>query len=163
MKISTNDLKQIIQEEALRLFQIEKLEEAKRAVDENIKLISEGKKKMSDEELEELWGGIKNVLGAGAKAVGQLGQKIADKYKEGEKSAKINSLTKQQADLTAKLQAVTDELNSLTASAAPKTSVPPPPVPPKAKKTSTPPKASTPPPAPSKGKKAGPIRTPPVK
>ena len=44
MKINKNDPKQSTKEEAYRLFQIEKLEEAKKAVDDNIRLISEGKK-----------------------------------------------------------------------------------------------------------------------
>lgn len=129
MKISKNDLKQIIKEEAYRLYQIERLEEAKQAVDSQLKLVSEGKKKMSDEELEELWAGIKNVLGAGAKAAGQavsagaqkaaqLGQKVADTYKQGENKAKIASLQKQQAELSTKLKSVSDELAKLMPPAA---------------------------------------------
>ena len=129
MKISKNDLKHIIREEANRLFQIEKLEEAKKAVDMNIKLISEGKKKMSDEELDELWAGLKSVLGAGAQKVGQavaagaqkvqqVGQKVAATYKKGENDAKIASLEKQQADLAAKMKTVNDELAKLVPPAA---------------------------------------------
>ena len=129
MKINKNDLKQIIKEEAYRLFQIEKLEEAKKAVDENIKLISEGKKKMSDEELEELFAGLKSVLGAGAQKVGQAvaagaqkvqqaGQQVAATYKKGENDAKIASLQKQQADLAAKMKTVNDELAKLLPPAA---------------------------------------------
>jgi chaperonin cofactor prefoldin len=129
MKISKNDLRHIIKEEAHRLFQIEKLEEAKRAVDNNIRLVSEGKKKMSDEELEELWAGLKSVLGAGAQKVGQavsgaaqkaqqVGQKVAATYRKGENDAKITSLQKQQADLTAKLKTVSDELAKLAPPAA---------------------------------------------
>jgi hypothetical protein len=129
MKISKNDLKQIIKEEAHRLFQIEKLEEAKKSVDENIRLISEGKKKMSDEELDELFAGLKSVLGAGAKAVGQAvsagaqkvqqaGQQVAATYKKGESDAKIASLQKQHSDLTAKLKTVSDELAKLAPPAA---------------------------------------------
>lgn len=129
MKISKTDLQQIIKEEAHRLFQIEKLEEAKKAVDNNIRLISEGKKKMSDEELEELWAGLKSVLGAGAQKVGQavaagaqkaqqVGQQVAATYKKGETDAKIASLQKQQADLAAKMKTVNDELAKLVPPAA---------------------------------------------
>ena len=129
MKISKNDLKHIIREEAHRLFQIEKLEEAKKAVDENIRLISEGKKKMNDEELEEMFAGLKSVLGAGAKKVGQavaagaqkaqqVGQQVAATYKKGENDAKIASLQKQQADLAAKMKTVNDELAKLVPPAA---------------------------------------------
>lgn len=124
MKISKSDLKQIIKEEAVRLYQIEKLEEAKKAVDANLKLVAEGKKKMTDEELEEIWAGLKSVLGAGAKAAGQavqagvqkaqqVGQKVVDTYKQGEANAKIQALQKQQADLTAKLNNVNAELSKL--------------------------------------------------
>lgn len=110
MKISRNDLQQIIQEEALRMFRLEKLEEAKRAVDQNIRLISEGKKKVTDEELEELWAGIKSVLGAGAQKVQQFGQKVADVYKQGEQKAKMEKLIKQKGDLSAQLKKIDDEI-----------------------------------------------------
>lgn len=124
MKITKSDLQQIIQEEAERMFRLEKLEETKRIVDQNIRLISEGKKKMSDEELEELWAGLKSVLGAGAKAVGQavsagaekvqqFGQKVADTYKQGEQRAKVEKLKKQQMDLANQMKSVNDELAKL--------------------------------------------------
>lgn len=124
MKITKSDLQQIIQEEAERMFRLEKLEETKRIVDQNIRLISEGKKKMSDEELEELWGGLKSVLGAGAKAVSQavssgaekvqqFGQKVADTYKQGENSAKIASLEKKERDMMAKLKTAEADLKSV--------------------------------------------------
>lgn len=123
MKIKKNDLQQIIKEEAFRLFQIEKLEEAKKAVDENIKLISEGKKKMSNEELDELWAGLKNVLGKGAQKVQQIGQNVAKTYKKGETDAKIASLQKQKIDLTTKLQGIDSELTKLIPP-APKKKIP---------------------------------------
>lgn len=124
MKISKTVLQQIIHEEAERLFKLEKLQETKRVVDENIRLISEGKKKMSDEELEELWAGLKSVLGAGAKAVGkavgagaekvqQLGQKVADTYKQGENQAKIASLEKKERDMMANLKTAEANLKSV--------------------------------------------------
>lgn len=124
MKISKTVLQQIIHEEAERLFKLEKLQETKRVVDENIRLISEGKKKMSDEELEELFAGLKSVLGAGAKAVGQavssgaekiqqFGQKVADTYKQGENQAKIEKLKKQQVDLANQITKVNSELLAL--------------------------------------------------
>lgn len=62
MKIKKSDLQEIIKEEALRLFKIQKLEETKKIVDEKLNLLSEGKKDMKEEELNEIIYDIKNII-----------------------------------------------------------------------------------------------------
>lgn len=137
MKITKSDLEKIIKEEALRMYQLEKLKKAKNIVDHNINLISEGRKKeMSPEEIAELWGGLKGVFSATKKAageqigkatkaagekIGQAKQFVATKYAEGEKKAKIEKLTKEKAKIEAELQKysqmftkVNNELKALT-------------------------------------------------
>lgn len=125
MKIKKSDLEQIIKEEALRMFQIQKLEEAQNKINSELQLISEGKKKMSDEELNELIAGLKSVFGAGAKKAGEaiagagekakeLGGKIASKYKEGEQTAKIAKMEKQRDEIVVKIKQLADQYKQLT-------------------------------------------------
>lgn len=125
MKIKKSDLEQIIKEEALRMFQIQKLEEAQNKINSELQLISEGKKKMTDEELNELLAGLKSVFGAGAKKAGEtiatagekakeLGGKIASKYKEGEQTAKIAKMEKQRDEVVAKIKQLADQYKQLT-------------------------------------------------
>lgn len=147
MKITKSDLQQIIKEEAIRLYQIEKLQKAKQIVDENIRLISEGKKKeMSAKEMEELFGGLKNVASSIGSAIGQkVGQAkdyVTSKYAEGEKKAKIEKLSKEKTKIEAELQKfnemlakINSELKALTGTA---------------KKAATPKAASAAKPAPKK-------------
>lgn len=125
MKITKSDLEQIIKEEAIRMFQIQKLEEAQNKINNELHLISEGKKKMTDEELNELIAGLKSVFGAGAKKAGEaiagagekakeLGGKIASKYKEGEQAAKIAKMEKQRDEVVAKIKQLADQYKQLT-------------------------------------------------
>lgn len=125
MKIKKSDLEQIIKEEALRMFQIQKLEEAQNKINSELQLISEGKKKMSDEELNELIAGLKSVFGAGAKKAGEaianvgdkakeLGGKIASKYKEGEQAAKVAKMEKERDEIVVKIKQLADQYKQLT-------------------------------------------------
>jgi hypothetical protein len=125
MKISKSDLEQLIKEEAIKMFQIQKLEEAQNKINNELQLISEGKKKMSDEELNELIAGLKSVFGAGAKKAGEaiagagekakeLGGKIASKYKEGEQTAKIAKMEKQRDEIVVKIKQLADQYKQLT-------------------------------------------------
>lgn len=125
MKIKKSDLEQIIKEEALRMFQIQKLEEAQAKINSELNLISEGKKKMSDEELNELIAGLKSVFGAGAKKAGEaianvgdkakeLGGKIASKYKEGEQAAKVAKMEKERDEIVVKIKQLADQYKQLT-------------------------------------------------
>jgi len=125
MKISKSDLEQLIKEEAIKMFQIQKLEEAQNKINNELQLISEGKKKMSDEELNELIAGLKSVFGAGAKKAGEaiagagekakeLGGKIASKYNEGEQTAKIAKMEKQRDEIVVKIKQLADQYKQLT-------------------------------------------------
>jgi hypothetical protein len=125
MKIKKSDLEQIIKEEALRMFQIQKLEEAQIKIQSELNLISEGKKQMNDEEINELLAGLKSVFGAGAKKVGQavsdagekakeLGGKVAAKYKEGEQTAKVAKMEKQRDEIVVKIKQLADQYKQLT-------------------------------------------------
>ena len=136
MKITKSDLQEIIKEEAVRLFQIQKLEEAQMKVREELKLISEGKKQMSDEEMNELLAGLKSVFGAGAQKAGQVaasaaqkvgqavagagdkakevGGKIATKYKEGEAAAKKVKMEKRRDEIVAKIKELANEYKTIT-------------------------------------------------
>lgn len=62
MKIKKSDLQEIIKEEAIRLFKIQKLEETKKIVDNNLSLLSEGKKEINDEELEKIMSDLKGIF-----------------------------------------------------------------------------------------------------
>jgi ElaB/YqjD/DUF883 family membrane-anchored ribosome-binding protein len=136
MKITKSDLQEIIKEEAVRLFKIQKLEEAQIKVQKELKLISEGKKQMSDEELNELLAGLKSVFAAGAQKAGQavagaaqkigqavagagdkakeVGGKIATKYKEGETASKKVKLEKQRDEIVAKIKELANEYKTIT-------------------------------------------------
>lgn len=125
MKIKKSDLQEIIKEEALRMYQIQKLEEAEKKIKNELDLISEGKKKMSDEELNELLAGLKSVFGAGAQKVGQaaagavgkakeLGGKVVSKYKEGEAAAAMAKKEKRRDEIIANIKKLADEYKTLT-------------------------------------------------
>lgn len=62
MKIKKSDLQEIIKEEAIRLFKIQKLEETKKIVDNNLNLLSEGKKEINDEELQKIMSDLKGIF-----------------------------------------------------------------------------------------------------
>jgi len=107
------------------MFQIQNLEEAQNKINSELQLISEGKKKMSEEELNELIAGLKSVFGAGAKKAGEaiagagekakeLGGKIASKYKEGEQTAKIAKMEKQRDEIVVKIKQLADQYKQLT-------------------------------------------------
>jgi ElaB/YqjD/DUF883 family membrane-anchored ribosome-binding protein len=136
MKITKSDLQEIIKEEAVRLFKIQKLEEAQIKVQKELKLISEGKKQMSDEELNELLAGLKSVFAAGAQKAGQavagaaqkigqavagagdkakeVGGKIATKYKEGETASKKVKMEKRRDEIVAKIKELANEYKTIT-------------------------------------------------
>lgn len=125
MKIKKSDLEQIIKEEAVRMFQIQKLQDAQNKIQNELNLINEGKKKMSDEELNELIAGLKSVFGAGAKKVGQavagagqaakeLGGKIATKYKQGEDAAKLKKLETRRDEIVNKIKELAAEYKTIT-------------------------------------------------
>jgi len=125
MKIKKSDLEQIIKEEAVRLFQVQKLEEAQNKIKNELQLISEGKKKMSDEELTELLAGLKSVFGAGAEKVGkavagagekakELGGKIAAKYKQGEEQAAVAKKLKRRDEIVASIKQLAGEYKTIT-------------------------------------------------
>ena len=78
MKIKQSDFEQLINEEAVRLFKIQKLEEAKSKIQKNLKLIAEGKDSLKEEELNELLSGLKNLFNVGAKKTGQAIAKGAE-------------------------------------------------------------------------------------
>lgn len=136
MKITKSDLEKIIKEEAVRMFQIQKLEEVQNKINNELNLISEGKKKMTDEELTELLAGLKSVFGAGAQKVGQavagaaqkagqavagagekakeVGGKIASKYKEGETTAALAKKEKRRDEIIVGIKKLADEYKTLT-------------------------------------------------
>lgn len=125
MKITKSDLEQIIKEEAIRMFQIQKLEEAQAKINSELNLISEGKKKMTDEEINELLAGLKSVIGAGAKKVSQavagagekakeVGGKIASKYKEGEAQAAFAKKEKRRDEIVANIKQLASEYKTIT-------------------------------------------------
>lgn len=63
MKIKKSDLKEIIKEEAIRLFQIQKLQETQEKINKELELISEGKKELSDDELNTIMTDLKTIMG----------------------------------------------------------------------------------------------------
>ena len=62
MKIKRSDLQEIIKEEAIRMFQIQKLQETQEKIKKELKLISEGKKELSDEELNTIFTDLRTIL-----------------------------------------------------------------------------------------------------
>lgn len=62
MKIKKSDLQEIIREEAIRLFQVQKLQETQEKIKKELNLISEGKKELSDEELNIIMSDLKTIL-----------------------------------------------------------------------------------------------------
>ncbi len=78
MIIKESDLTHLVEEETIKMFQIEKLEEAKRLIANNLQLIAEGKEPINEEELNELLAGLRNLFSKGAKKVGSTVQKGAN-------------------------------------------------------------------------------------
>lgn len=62
MKIKKSDLRDIIKQEAIRMFQVQKLQETQERIKKELNLISEGKKEISDSELNDIMTELQKVL-----------------------------------------------------------------------------------------------------
>lgn len=125
MKIKQSDLEQLINEEAIRLFKIQKLEEAKSKIKKNLDLIAEGKEPLDEAELNELLSGLKNLfkvgaqasgkaLEKGAQAVGKVASNIKTHYGQGEWDAEKTRKERQRDSIVAQIKHLAAQYESLT-------------------------------------------------